>query len=262
MDKLDKLNVDQSHWECVRVSGSDRVRFIQGMCTADVAKLQEGDWGRGAMLNVKGRVVSVFDVVVQDDTLLLLCEPGLGEKTQQVLGKHAIMDDVEFRRERVQVHRVWEDPATAWDAAPRFGPCPDPVATHAQVEARRIEAGIPRYGLDVSEDDFPFESRLREYIDYKKGCYLGQEPIARVQAQGRPNRALMILRFKGDQVVRPGSVVAHADRPHAGTVTSSALSAEFGSLALAYLHRTVAEPGTVVTVEGRPGTVAVPPLTP
>jgi folate-binding protein YgfZ len=254
------LNVDQSSWGCVKVTGGDRVRFLQGMCTADVTKIGEGAWARASMLSVKGRVVSVFDILARPDCLLLLTQPGLAQTTHDLLDKHAIMDDVAFAIVDQPVHRVWASPSAVWDAPPVLAPCPEPVASEAELEARRIEAGMPRYGLDVTDGEFPFESRLREAIDYEKGCYLGQEPVSRVQHQGRPNRDLLGLRIEGDGAVEPGAGVSHPNRDNAGTVTSAAVSPDYGSIALAHLHRSVAEPGTRVTVAGRPATVCAVPF--
>lgn len=254
------MNVDQSAWGCVRVTGVDRIRFLQGMCTANVDTLAEGDWARASMLDAKGRVMSVFDVVKRADDLLLLTHPGLAEKTRQLLDKHAIMDQVEFAIVDQPVHRVWTSPADVWTAPPVLAPCPAPVASPEAVEARRIEAGMPLYGVDVGEKDFPFESRLREAIDYDKGCFLGQEPVSRVQHQGRPNKDLLGLRIEGDDAVAIGATVSHPDRPDAGTVRAAAVSPEFGAIALATLHRSVAEPGTRVEVAGRPATVSALPF--
>ncbi len=133
------------------------------------------------MLNVKGRVVSVFDVGHQGDSLLLVSEPSLTDQTLAALEKHAIIDDVVFARESVPLYRVWTTPESVWVAPPRIGPCPEPIATATEVEVRRVEAGWPAYGVDVSEANFPFESDLDRFVDYKKGCYVGQEPVARVR---------------------------------------------------------------------------------
>lgn len=256
-----RMIIDQTDWGHIRVTGEDRVRFIQGMCTANIAALQPGDWTRASMLNTKGRVVSVIEVACRADHLLITCEPSLADKTLEVLDKHAIMDDVVFEVVSEPMHRVWDSPAAVWDAPPVFAPPPGPPAAPEALEVRRIEAGMPRYGVDVSEENFPFESPLGRYIDYGKGCYLGQEPVSRVHHQGTANKALRGLRIEGAEAVAPGTVVAHAERANAGTVTSAAVSPALGSIALAYVHRTVFEPGTAVTVAGRPATIVALPFT-
>src|SRR6266545_6158503 len=112
--------VDQTDWGTVRVAGADRVRFLQGMCMGNVEALPEGGWLRTATLNVKGRLLSIYDLVRREEDLLLLCQPGLADATVGLLSRHAIADDVELGRVDVQVHRVWTSPAAVWDAPPVF----------------------------------------------------------------------------------------------------------------------------------------------
>jgi tRNA-modifying protein YgfZ len=258
---MNELIVDQSDWGHIRVTGEDRVRFLHGMCTADVAGLTEGGWAHAALLNPKGRVMSMFDVVQRGDHLLLICQPDLTDKTIALLDAHVLMDDVELEPTRVEVHRVWGAPETVWDAAPVLAPLPGPAASAEAVEVRRIEAGLPRYGVDVTEDHFPFENPLGRTIDYEKGCYLGQEPVYRVYARGQAARVLRGLRLEGAEVPGAGAGVSHPERKNAGVVTSAARSPDFGSIALAYLHRTVWDPGNRVTVGDRPAAVVELPFT-
>jgi folate-binding protein YgfZ len=244
--------VDQTDWGHIRVTGADRMRFMQGMCTADIEALTPGRWTRASILNPKGRVVSVIEVDCRDDHLLVTCEPSLLDKTFTVLDKHAIMDDVAFEKVAQPMYRVWDSPAAVWDAPPVFAPLPGPAASPEAVEIRRVEAGMPRYDVDVSEENFPFESLLARHIDYDKGCYLGQEPISRVHHRGGASKALRGLRIQGEGPVAAGAAVSHAERADAGTITSAVVSPTFGSIALAYIHRSAFEPGTEVTVAGRP----------
>lgn len=252
--------IDQTDWGHIRITGEDRVRFLQGMCTADITALEPGGWTRASMLNPKGRVVSIIEVACREDHLLVTCQPDLLDRTLALLDKHAIMDDVVFDKVTEPMHRVWDSPAAVWDAPPVFAPPPAPPAAPEALEVRRIEAGMPRYGVDVSEDNFPFESQLIRHIDYDKGCYLGQEPVSRVHHQGNASKAMRGLRIQGPAPVAAGAQVAHPERAKAGTVTSAAVSPDFGSIALAYLHRSVFAPGTEVTVAGRPATIVALPF--
>lgn len=254
------LVVDHSDWDQVVVTGDDRVRFVQGMCTSNVETLAEGGWLRTSLLSAKGRVLAVFEAIKREGDLLLLCEPGLGETIIDIFDRHAIADDVEFARQSGPVHRVWPDPASVWTAPPVLEPAPGPVASAEEVELRRIEAGLPRYGVDVSEDYFPFETPLARHIDYQKGCYTGQEPVARVYSRGSAQKTLRGLAVEGPGAVAVGSPVSAPERAKAGAVTSAAESPDFGSIALAYVHRTVWEPGTRVEVAGRPATVVELPF--
>jgi folate-binding protein YgfZ len=140
---------------------------------------------------------------------------------------------------------VAEAAAWAGEAPVVPGAAPGAPASEADVEIVRVEAGMLRYGVDVDEDNFPFETPLGRFLDYAKGCYVGQEPVFRVYSQGQAARFLR---------------VAHAERENAGKVTSAAVSPRHGAIALAYLHRSVAAPGGEVTVEGRRAVVREVPL--
>ena len=253
--------VDQTSWGAVRVTGGDRVRFLQGMCMGDVAKVSAGAWLRTATLNAKGRLLSIYDLMARDEELLLLCQPGLAEATRALLERHAIADDVTFDLvEDLAVHRVWDTPEAVWSAPPVFAPPPGEPASAEEVETRRIEAGLPLYGVDVGDDSFPFETPLARLIDYGKGCYLGQEPVARVKARGTPSRLLRGLRFADGGAVARGAAIHHPARSDAGHVTSSALSPAFGPIALGFLARQAWEPGGEVEVAGRRAIVVEPPF--
>ncbi len=251
--------VDQSDRPHVEVTGADRVRFLQGMCTANVETLAVGAAVFASMLTAKGRVVTQFEVVKEADRLLLLCEPGQATVAIETLSRYAIMDEVELAPIELMVHRRWPDPAAVLTAPPIFAAPPSPSPA-AEVEVRRIEGGFPRYGIDVSEANFPFETPLGRFIDYEKGCYIGQEPISRVHFRGSANKQLRGLHLEGDDVAAVGSVVSHESRADAGVITSAARSEAFGSIALAYLHRSVWEPGNRVAVAGRPATVVLLPF--
>jgi len=231
------------------------------MCTSNVESLAVGSWIRAAILSVKGRLVSVVDIVKRDDALVLVCEPVLAEKTKDTLEKYAIVDDVVFTLVRGPLHRVWTDPDSVWSAAPVFATAPSAAASEEEVEVRRVEAGLPKYGVDISEDHFPFETPLDRHIDYEKGCYIGQEPVARVHARGSGNKTLRGLRIEGDGVVTVGAELRHSERDQAGVVTSAAVSPTFGAIAIAYVHKIAWDPGTTVLVEGRSAVVCELPLT-
>lgn len=236
---------DQSSWDLVRASGADRERFLQGMVIGNVETLAEGGWVRTATLNAKGRLMAIFDLARRADDFVLIAEPGQGTRVIEILSKYAIMDDVVFEPIELAVHRVWTDPAAVWSAPPVFA-APGAPSTEAEVEIRRVEAGLPRYGVDVSDANFPFESTLASVIDYDKGCYIGQEPVHRVHARGQANKHMRGLRLAGDRLPEVGASVSTADRDSAGTVTSAVISPDFGAIALATLHRSAAGPGTAV----------------
>jgi folate-binding protein YgfZ len=120
--------------------------------------------------------------------------------------------------------------------------------------ARRIENGRPWFGQDVSEDNFPAEARLETHVSYEKGCYLGQEPIARMHHRGHPNRLLVGL-AGGDEVPAPGTELFAETEPAdkaAGRVTSATFSPALKrALCLGYVRAPLAQTGA--RFQTRPG---------
>lgn len=124
------------------------------------------------------------------------------------------------------------------------------------VEAARIEAGFPRFGVDITPENLPQEvGRDALAISFTKGCYLGQETVARIDAVGHVNRQLVALRFAGTEVPAAGTPLLHDGQP-IGAVTSAGWSPRAGGpLALGYVRRAQAKTGTVLKTAG--GTVEV-----
>jgi folate-binding protein YgfZ len=248
------VKIDRTTWGRLRVTGGDRERFLQGLTTVNVAALADGAHGWGAVLNPKGRVLTVIDIARTSDAYVITCEPSLADKTRTLLERYAVMDDVTFEPITGAAHQRWEDAASVWTAPFADGPGDarddDPV-----VERLRIRAGLPRYGVDVDEDHFPFETPLAAFLDYQKGCYVGQEPVFRVHAQGNAARTLRGLVIEGTEPIAAGSVIAHASRPNAGTVTSAVEGGDGTTIALGYLHRTCWDVGGTVEIAGRRATV-------
>jgi folate-binding protein YgfZ len=158
--------------------------------------------------------------------------------------------------------QVWGMPAlTVWVAAadgPAFfqrlleaGRCVGltPVGLTA-LETRRVELGVPRFGRDFGAENFPQETGLDErYVSYAKGCYLGQEVIARIHYRGQVNRVPRGLRLPGAPLP-DGTALLHDGRD-AGALSSAVQSPLVGgTIALAIVHRRAAEPGTRLQLAG------------
>jgi tRNA-modifying protein YgfZ len=129
-------------------------------------------------------------------------------------------------------------------------------ASHETIEAARLEAGTPLFGIDMSIDTIPLEAGIESRaISFTKGCYVGQEIIIRVlhRGHGRVARKLMTLRVEGPPPAAGAKMMA-AEKP-VGVVTSSASSPRFGSIALAYVHRDFLASGTRVEIESGEGPV-------
>jgi folate-binding protein YgfZ len=252
------ITVDRTTWGRLRVTGDDRVRFLQGLTTINASALAEGTHAWGAILSPKGRVLSVIDLAYTGDAFVVACEAQLADKTRAILERYAVMDDVAFEPLTGPAHLVWDDPAGVWtapivsaDAAAPAGATQARPETDPEIERLRIRAGFLRYGVDVDEDHFPFETPLARLLDYSKGCYVGQEPVFRVHAQGNAARMLRGLTIEGTAPIATGTALT---APAKGQVTSSIADGEV-TCALAYLHRTCWEPGGTVEVLGRKATV-------
>ena len=125
----------------------------------------------------------------------------------------------------------------------------------------RVEAGIPLYGVDMDEERLPMEANLESTLSFDKGCYLGQEVLVRVNSRGHVNRKLVGVVFPTLATPPPvGSNLIHETRDNAGTIFSGTKSNTYGTIALAYVHRTLLQPGTRLFVAPRetPAGAALP----
>jgi glycine cleavage system T protein len=146
-------------------------------------------------------------------------------------------------------YHVWaarEHGAALWRAILDAGA--RPVGIEA-LDAARVEAGVPWYGHDVDDTVILPETRLESLVSYTKGCYIGQEVVARVKYRGHVNRALTGLVLEGAAVPAYGARVI-ADGKEIGRITSAVRSPALGRpIALGYVRREHFEPGTAVHVE-------------
>ncbi len=134
-----------------------------------------------------------------------------------------------------------------------------PRITPEAAEMLRLEEFLPRCGTDFSERNFPAEARLERAVSTTKGCYIGQEIVARIRTRGRVNRLLVQMRT--EKPVAPGDPIACEGAPE-GKVTSAVVSPVSGPLALGYVRSAHASPGTKVRIGETPGQVIGPPETP
>jgi folate-binding protein YgfZ len=130
------------------------------------------------------------------------------------------------------------------------------ACTPEAVDVGRIEMGTPLFGRDITEENLPQEvNRDSRAISFTKGCYLGQETVARIDALGHVNRKLVQLQFAGDQVPAPGTCIEQ-DGKRLATITSSCFSERLGQpLALAYVRRGQERVGNVLATECGDATV-------
>src|SRR5262249_22115352 len=151
--------IDRTTWGRLAVTGADRERFLQGLTTVNVAALAEGAHGWGAILSPKGRVLSVIDITRDGARFVIACPTALPQPARAVLERYAVMDDVAFEPITGAAHQVWDDPESVWRAPIAPGPGDAPESDPA-AERLRIRAGFLRYGADVDDNHFPFETPL------------------------------------------------------------------------------------------------------
>jgi folate-binding protein YgfZ len=134
-----------------------------------------------------------------------------------------------------------------------------------EAEALRIEAGRPAFGRDIGPENLPDEAGLADAISATKGCYVGQEIVARRRTYGRMNRRLVGYRFP-DGLVAPDAVLSRPDVPperdrtEAGRVTSAAVSSRFGPIGLGFAFHDVPLGARLVTREAPRRAAVVSPL--
>jgi folate-binding protein YgfZ len=133
-----------------------------------------------------------------------------------------------------------------WDALQNAGAKP---VGYAAFEILRIEAGVPRYGIDMDETNVVTETALDNAVSYTKGCYVGQEIIARIKYRGHVAKKLTGVMFEQPVAVAVGATIHSADGKEAGRITSVADSPRLGrTIALAYLKYDYLAAGTIVKV--------------
>jgi folate-binding protein YgfZ len=218
----------------VRVTGEDAAAFLQGQCTADLRKVALTD---ALWLNRKGRVLAHTIVAKETDgSFLLLCPHLTAEEIIAIVTANVIADDVDATDETSAWGR-W----VAWGAAPavadaklfptlRFGveawdvltppgaALPGEAGSREELEAIRIRAGVPAVPADCGANEFPQECGLEAWVSYTKGCYLGQEVMARIQSMGSLRRTLR--RVSGSVTV--GQELKTPEGKTAGVVRSAA----------------------------------------
>jgi tRNA-modifying protein YgfZ len=271
--KSGRAVVELTGWSNISVTGLDRQAFLNNFCTNDVKRLVPGAGCEAFFTNVKGKIVGHGVIQCRDAEMVFLGAPGQASRLEEHLDRYVIREDVKLRdttKERSyllvagdregqssHVSMSWDilgrgdaklnevDPCEVSDVVRRLVAEGFAVAGPQVFEAARIEAGMPIYDIDFNEQNLPQEvGRDSQAISFTKGCYLGQETVARIDALGHVNQRLVGVRFAGSdmpagglKLTRQGQIV--------GSVTSAAFSPKFGRpMALAMVRRDANSPGT------------------
>ena len=246
--------VDLSHRDVVRIEGPERLTWLHNLTTQYFLDLPAGVWTQALVLSPQGHVEHEMTGIDDGTAFVAHTEPGAGAALVEWLDRMRFMT-------RVEVSLV-EDLAVTWRAGKGYELIPrDQLAVYAEAagpacvlwafEALRIERGEPRLGLDTDHRTIPNEvGWIGPAVHLDKGCYRGQETVARVHTLGRPPRRLTLLHLDGSENRLPpvGAPVSYEGRD-IGFVGSSARHHELGPIALALVKRNVPVDASLVVDE-------------
>jgi tRNA-modifying protein YgfZ len=275
--KTDAVLVDRSNRGRLILTGSDVADFLQGQVSNDVEALAPGTGLYATLLTAKGKIRCDMRILRGEDWFLLDSEPQALPVLEHMVRVYSIGRDVKATRDERGLWSIigpaardaLDNPPPEGEHAHTDGELGVYVATDTGVdvigerpelpeagpeiaEIIRIESGRPRLGFDLGDDVIPQEAGINERaISFTKGCYVGQETVARLFYKGKPNRHLRGLRLS--EPAERGDVIHGHDR-ELGRISSTCVSPTFGPIALALVRRE-AEPGDEVQV-GDAGAVA------
>jgi folate-binding protein YgfZ len=247
--------------------GRDRARLLHAISSNEVKKMVPGDSCYAFLLSPQGRIQADLHLLCLADHFLIDTDPGLREKVHQHIRRYIIADQVELEDVTAQTACIGvEGPAAAeLQLAPGdhtiapftvtgqpgyriYCPAESKAALIAQLESLgakaagaddarlvRIENGKPLYGEDIRDTTLPQETQQMQAVSFTKGCYLGQEIVERIRAQGRVNKKLERLELEGSEPPQPGTKLQVGGRE--AEIMSAIYSPHFGkTIALAYVR--------------------------
>jgi folate-binding protein YgfZ len=288
--------VDRSESGKLALTGSEAKAFLNGQVTNEIEALEPGHGCYAALLTHKGKMLADLRVIDTGSELLLLCERSALQALFDAIRRYKIGFDVELHKRTLergllsligpradallgaelpaQEHAnvqsdlgllirtdvgidVVCDSADTERVKAALLEAGAVEADEAIAEIVRVEHGRPRYGIDLDDSVIPQEAGLNERaVSFTKGCYVGQETVARLFYKGKPNRHLRGLRL-GEEV-QPGTELRLGER-EVGRLTSVARSPKLGAVGLALVRRE-AQPGDVLDAAGVSATVVELPF--
>lgn len=236
------MDVARRERKVVRVAGPDAADYLQRMVSNDVEALAPGAACPALLLTAKARVIAPLVVLRRaDDDFLLLTEPGLGDVVRTQLTRMRLRARCEIEpeeHESVLVFGGGEGFATDWPGAREaLDSGLEPTLSEEELELRRIESRVPRWEHEIDDRILPAEAGLdATHVSFSKGCYPGQEPVARLHFRGHPNRGLRVLEL--DELPEQDAPLLYEGR-EVGRVTSAARRADGTVAVLAYVRTEV-----------------------
>jgi len=272
---------DRSPWGLVVVSGPDATSFLQAIVSQDLDPVDDGETVPSLLLHPQGKLDVAFRATKRGDEWWLDTQPDFGPHLAEALGRYKIRVKVEIEDRTpatglasVVGESVWSITrpmaevidqtdllSTDWGGAEGVDVIGslDEVRTWVdesglrrgtpdEFEALRIEAGIPKLGVDVDDSTIPQEAQLEvDAVSFTKGCFIGQELVCRIDSRGHVNRFLRRLTLPGATVPTHGAEVVRDDKVVGAITSATAVPDEDRVVALAMVRREV-EPPAEVTV--------------
>jgi len=262
---------DLSHYNIVAVSGIDRLQWLHDLTTQFVSDLEPGLWKSNLILDARGHIEFQFNVVDDGDTTFLVLDPGYIDQLIEYLTKMKFMLRVDVR-DASSEYAVLRAPgmpneiggpfalvprAEVEEMKKTFGGVATQVGTWA-LDAERVAAGRPRIGFETDHKSIPNEiGVLHGAVHMKKGCYRGQETVAKIYNLGNPPRRIVMLHLDGSDVGFPAKGTAiENDGVKVGFIGTVARHHELGTIALAIVKRNTPTDATL-TIDGIPASQQV-----
>lgn len=247
--------VNLSSWWKVGVQGTDASGWLNDLLTVELNGIAPRETRRSLLLTPTGRIRAAVGIMVFEDGYLLIQDPVQPTRIDALLEPYVLSSDVRLsdRTEDLELIAIPGGTSTYGGDAPLpsysvLGPGTDVIApqdsaptvealvevTLEDVEAWRVRRGVARFGIDLTNDSLPHEVELGETIAYGKGCFLGQEAVARVRNLGHPPFVLLAADAEGRAATGEKII---ADERDAGIITSAASAAPDASGQMAVIAR-------------------------
>ncbi|MFN3266105.1 MAG: YgfZ/GcvT domain-containing protein [Deinococcales bacterium] len=201
----------------LQLLGSDRIPFLHGQCSNDIRNIALGTACTALVLNAKGQIEFEIEVLRRESDLLVFCCAGLEQALFERLKRYIVFDDIQLQivNEYKLLHHIGKPPTHHLHWQKNRGlpsgfdvllPIGENVVLEPQnLELARVQAGIPNAHTDGFVGRLPQECGFEFAVSYKKGCYIGQEIMARLEARGQTRYVLRRVRFEA--ILPVGSVI-------------------------------------------------------
>ena len=258
----------------LRISGKDRISFLQGLTTQDLNKLVEAKGLRSLFCSNKGKILFDTFLLKFDTYLLIVTDPGQEEKLLEFLSFYNIVEEIQISdisHDFIVWYCLSEDKLLSnkqeliWDL---YSNSPNAVRVFMEIndgdlikkfqnancqfigleefDQFRPLFDFARAGIDFGDQNLPHEARLEHCVDFKKGCFIGQEPVARLEHRGKPNKILKQIRSKNP--LKAADLLESEARQVGVVTTVSSLPMNGIYLSLAYIKNAYLlkeNPGTI-----------------